>query len=105
MVQVRYHIIVYTKDNIPTRIVYTYNRAVVGEKVADGNFGGEDLPNRREYYVEHDSLGLFLYVDKTKNKIIKKETYVQDFKLVDKATGDATNYKPKTTIKYVIDTA
>jgi hypothetical protein len=100
MVQVRYNLIVYTKQNIPTRIAYTKNIIIMGEQVAElsGGTGEDDID---EYYTEYDGLGLFLYVNINKNKIIKNRTWVQDFKLVDIAGGNPTDYHPKTTIKYI----
>ena len=101
MVQVRYNFIVYTKQNIPTRVVYTKNGIVMAEQLPSDSGGSHSDDSTDEYYNEYDSLGLFLYVNINQKKIIKNKTWVQDFKLVDIAGGHPTDYQPKTTIKYI----
>ena len=104
MVQVRYYLAVYINNNIPIRVEYkTRAGVVVGESVFKkvANNSDED-----EYYAEYDSLGLFVYVKTKTNKCIKKHTWVQDFKDVDGNIQQvASDYKPKTTIKYIITTS
>ena len=98
MVQVRYYIIVHTENNIPTRVVYTTrDGVVVAEKsIEDRELGGSWEGD--EYYVEHDNLGVFLYVKGTSKKsLVKNRTWIQDFK----SEYGPTDYKPKTTIKYL----
>jgi len=103
MVKVRFHFVVYTTNHIPVRVEYTTSTGVVcGEKEPDDSSFTRPHGDETEYYVEYDSCGLFLYVNNKTKKIIKKRTWVQDFKRVDnKKDSDTTDYKPKSTIKYI----
>ena len=106
MVNVRYHFVVYTTNHIPVRVEYTTSTGVVcGEsKCERGGFDGDgEVDGKSEYYAEYDSLGLFLYVNNKTNKIIKAETMVNDMIRIDKKEAHAylTDYKPKSTIKYI----
>lgn len=101
MVNVRYYLVVYTKNNIPVRVEYTTSAGVVcGEKTPEDTTCLDD--GETEYYAEYDSLSVFLYVNDKTNKINKKRTWIQDFKKVDNKTESSpSDYKPKTTIKYI----
>ena len=102
MGQVRYYIIVHTENNIPIKVVYTTrDGVVVAEKSIDDSYlvgVGEYELGVSEYYVEHNKLGVFLYVKETsKKRLVKNRTWIQDFK----SEYGPTDYKPKTTIKYL----
>ena len=108
MVKVRYHFVVYIKNDIPVRVEYTTSTGVVcGEAEFEAGMelgcDGRAFEDKTEYYAEFDELGIFAYVGDKSKKIIKDMTRVWDMVGVcDKGVRHyAEPYKPKSTIKYI----